>query len=85
MALTAADKEFIAQAIAQALVAAAPVASAPVKAKVAQPTHVGPSGKLDGREHPCTADGGCGRLLRSPKSAASHDPASEHWHAAAKA
>ena len=34
--------------------------------------HKGPSGKLDGRRYPCTADGGCGLLLRSKSRAAIH-------------
>lgn len=53
------------------------VASSPIA------RHIGPSGKPDGREHPCTATPPCGRMLRSPKSAASHDPAQPHWHGAA--
>lgn len=68
MALTAKDKEFIAGLIAQALTSvptgtpAAPAAS----------DHIGPSGKPDGRRFPCTADGGCGRLLRSAARASVH-------------
>lgn len=33
---------------------------------------------------PCTADGGCGRTLKTDKAAASHDVKGTHYHVAAK-
>lgn len=69
MALTKADKEFIAQAIASAIV------SAPAQVSAASPVvdgHIGPSGKPDGRRFACTAEPACGRLLRSAARAAIH-------------
>jgi hypothetical protein len=75
MALTKADKEFIAEAIAQAIGAAIVVTrpaegkAAPV-AQASEPEHIGPSGKPDGRRFPCEL--GCGRLLRSAGRAKVH-------------
>ena len=45
------------------------------KARPASPTagtHVGPSGKLDGREHACSAPDACGRVFRSTKHSGVH-------------
>lgn len=34
-----------------------------------------------GKGYPCTAvAGGCGRMLKTAKNAASHDSKTEHWH-----
>ena len=61
----------IAKAIETAL-AAVPT-SAPAKPKAESVVeHIGPSGKPDGRRFACTADGGCGRLLRSETRASIH-------------
>jgi hypothetical protein len=54
---------------------------APVTAQAAE--HIGPSGKPDGRRFACTADGGCGRLLRSEKRASVHG-VDDGGHQAAK-
>ena len=81
MALTAADKREIAKIVAAALASTAPK-GAPVTVAAASPVHVGPSGKPDGRQYPCTAPEPCSYIAKSPASAASHDPAAGKWHGA---
>lgn len=82
-ALATAIATAIASVLAPALAGTAPVVTAPVAPAPAADAHVGPSGKPDGRRFACTADGGCGRLLRSAARAAVHGV--EQGHAPAKA
>lgn len=71
MALTAKDREFIAELVAAA-VAAAP--TKPSAASAARPFPFAPV-------HPCTAKPPCGRMLRTPERAAKHG---HDGHTAAK-
>lgn len=63
----------LAAAVAQlaTVVSALTPTGSPAQVAVAD-QHIGPSGKADGRRFACTADGGCGRLLRSAARAAIH-------------
>ena len=66
MALTAADKAFIADAIASALV------SAPAKAEAKAPTFATKADIEAGGGFPCTASEPCSRTLRTLKRSQSH-------------
>ena len=72
----ATQAETLAQLVAQvAALQTALTDALAAKALPASPTagtHVGPSGKLDGREHACSAPDACGRVFRSTEHASVH-------------
>jgi len=83
MALNAADKKFIAQAIAEALASTVVPTGKPAQAKAESPRQFYTRSQIRaGEGFACTADGGCGRLLGTAKRAAIHGIA-EGGHAAA--